>query len=585
MFLLTACDSTTEVVPVTSSAPPPPAVAAALSVSPASIELQALSGTPVTLTVINFSKFTTATAISATLPVGWTDVTQDSDACATLAPQSSCTLTFTPGASSHPSSTIVITGQNAESTSATIQVSLPNTANLSLAGAPLSLVAGSATAGIITVTNNSLALIATDIVADLSGTVLQGAVIQDASSCVVVMPGASCSLSFMPQNTALTLTSFPIHGDNTAQAGGAIQVTLPTSAPISIAGSPLILQASFGTAASGTLTVTNDSTVLTASNISANLSATALASALSQDSSDCVSVAPGASCTLTFTPITSSASASTAIVVQGANTSQAGASIAVNAAQLATLSVSPTSLLLTPGGTSDFVTITNTSATTSVSDIEPNLTGTALAGNLTVSANTCSGAVPPASSCTITFSPGSNTVATTSIPIAGAHSQTVTADITIRTLVVGDSYAGGIVYQVPAYGVPGMLVTPTDMFGTWTNSSIVTNADSETDGAANTATIVAVLGSTASAAGSCYSLTDGNANVGTWYLPADDELIAVLQLANGGAIDPMTQNFYWASTENTANPPLLANSIVRSNQALNPIGKSNNIAFRCIRAF
>ncbi len=39
------------------------------------------------------------------------------------------------------------------------------------------------------------------------------------------------------------------------------------------------------------------------------------------------------------------------------------------------------------------------------------------------------------------------------------------------------------------------------------------------------------------------------------------------------------------TTENTANPPLLANSIVSSNQALNPIGKSNYTAFRCIRAF
>ena len=592
MLLLTACNDGTQVVPVTAptppvvTAPPPPAATAALSVSPASIELQALSGTPVALTVINFSKVTTATAISATLPAGWTDVIQNSDACATLAPQTSCTLTFTPGASSHPSTTIVITGQSAESTSATIQVSQLNTANLSLAGAPLSLVAGSGTAGVITVTNNSLALIATDIAADLSGTALQNAVIQDASSCVVVMPGASCSLSFMPRNAAVTLTNFPIHGDNTGQAGGAVEVTLPTSAPISVAGSPLILMASFSSAASGSLTVTNNSTALAASHISADLSGAGLAAALSQDSSNCVSVAPGASCTLTFTPITSSATTATAIVVQGTNTSQAGASIAINAAQLATLSVSPTSLLLTPGGTSDFITISNTSATTSVSDIEVDLTGTALAGNVTVSANTCAGNVPPASSCVITFTPGSTTVATTSVPVAGVHSQTVTANITIRTLMVGDSYAGGIVYQAPGNGVPGMLVSPTDLFGSWGDQSVTTNAQSETDGLANTATIVAVLGVNTYAAGTCYSLTDGNASAGTWYLPADDELTAVFQLIDSNAFDPMmNQNFYWTSTESSLNPPLLANVFVHTYSVTTAIGKSNYEAFRCIRAF
>ena len=589
MLLLAACGDGPEVAPVTVQQPPPPPPpppeAAALSVSPASIELQALSGTPVTLTVINFSKVTTATAISATLPVGWTDVTQDSDACASLAPQTSCTLTFTPGASSHPSTTMVIAGQQAESTSATIQVSKLNTANLSLTGAPLSLVAGSAIAGTLVVTNNSLALIATDIAADLSGTALQGGVIQDASACVVVMPGASCSLSFLPQNTAVTLTSFPIHGDNTAQAGGAIEVTMPTSASISVAGSPLILLASFSTAASGTLTVTNNSTALAASNISADLSGAGLASALSQDFSGCVSVAPGASCTLTFTPITSSASPSTAIVVRGTNTSQAGASIAVNAAQLAALSISPTSLLLIPGGTSDFITITNTSTTTSVSDIEPNLTGTALSGNLTVSANTCTGALAPASSCVITFSPGINTVATTSIPVAGVHSQTATADITIRVLVVGDNYGGGIVYQTPANGLPGMLVTATDGFGTWGADGITTNAQSETDGLTNTATIVSAQGVNNYAADSCYTLTDGNASTGTWYLPADDEIVALLQVADSNAIPMLNQNYYWTSTESSANPPSLANILVPGNHAVGAVGKSNYIAFRCIRAF
>ncbi len=140
IWVLAACGGASDSPIVVSPPPPPPP--ATLSTSPASIELVARSATPVAVTVINFSTTSTATAISATLPAGWTDVIQDSSACASLAPQASCTLSFTPGNSSHPATVVTIGGQNATSTSATVQVSAPYSANITASSNPVSLVAG-----------------------------------------------------------------------------------------------------------------------------------------------------------------------------------------------------------------------------------------------------------------------------------------------------------------------------------------------------------------------------------------------------------------------------------------------------------
>jgi len=85
---------------------------------------------------------------------------------------------------------------------------------------------------------------------------------------------------------------------------------------------------------------------------------------------------------------------------------------------------------------------------------------------------------------------------------------------------------------------------------------------------------VAVLGVNTYAASTCYSMTDGNASAGTWYLPADDELTAVFQLIDSNAFDPMmNQNFYWTSTESSLNPPLLANVFVHTYSVTSAIGK------------
>lgn len=547
-LLLTACHA---------SGPDQRAIAA-LSAAPASLEMTAGSGTPATLTVTNQSSTVTASTVNAALPPGWSDVTEDASGCTTLAPQATCTLSFMPGNGSHPATAVNISGQDAVSTSATLEVSLPNSANITASGTPLSLVAGSGVSAAITVTNTSTVLTASNIQADLSGTPLQAAVTQDASACASVLPGASCSLVFTPINTAVTQTSFPIQGANTGQASGAIQIALPTSATITVAGSPLVLQATYGTPAPGTLTVTNSSTVLTATNISAQVAGTALAGALTQDASPCATLAPGASCSLSFTP-GSAAVPATAVIVQGDNTSQADARVAINAPSQATISVTG-SLALIAGGTAGTLTVTNTSATATAGDISATLTGTPLAGAVTEDASGCA-ILGPGDSCALSFTPGSNGVAQTAVAVAGTNTATVTADITV--LAIGSSYQGGTVFQLPSGSQSGEVVSAVDVSSgvVWSNGAVTTGAQSNTDGAANTVAIITALGPGSYPAALCasYSATDGNGvNYGngnggvTWYLPAIDELNTVGQLYGSGTLSGFSGPNYWSSTEDSA---------------------------------
>ncbi len=244
------------------------------------------------------------------------------------------------------------------------------------------------------------------------------------------------------------------------------------------------------------------------------------------------------------------------IVVQGSNTSQVGATITVNAAPLAVMVVSPLPLLLTPGGTAEDLTITNSSTATPISNIVPDFSNTALSGNVSVSASSCAATLAPGNSCTISFTPGSNTVAQTAFVISGIDAQTATAQIAIRVLAVGDNYAGGIVYELPLGGLPGMLVSTTDLNTEWGSGGFATGASSDTDGLGNTATIVAALGSgDLMQRAFVAALTDGGVPAGTWYLPATNEMLDVWQQANAGNIAPLTVNaLYWTSTEYAGNP-------------------------------
>jgi hypothetical protein len=576
--------------------PSMPAAPATLTVNPASVELTAGSGTSATATLTNTSTTITATNISATLPSGWTDVTEDSSACASLAPGAICNLTFIPGNATHPATTMAISGTDAAEASFSLQVSLPSTANIATSNSSIALVAGSGTSAAITVTNNSTLLTATNITADLTNTALAGNVTVDASDCASVAPGASCMLSLTPMNTAVAATAIPIQGSNTSTAGGTVTITLPTSAMITVTGSPLVLNGSYGTPVAGSLTVTNNSTLLTATGINVILTNTALSGVVTEDASQCATVAPLASCQLRFTPTGPTGAAATSVIVTGSNTAQAGASITVDVAQAITITLSygsaPVSTLqLGAGGAAGVVTITNTSTTSPALNIGATVVGTAAAGDLTIATNTCGASLAASATCTLSFTPGSNALATTAIPIAGSNTNTVTSQIGI--VAIGEAYEGGVIIALNAAGANGnvaggLVVSSIDVgissgSDVWGGIGTVTAATSSSDGSTNTATIITTLGTGAAyAALDCYNYlgNDNSATTGTWYLPAASEIQQLDNAASAAGITNLS-SAYWTSTEFSAG---FAYFVATSNTTASDYSKSNSLPVRCLRA-
>jgi len=312
-----------------------------------------------------------------------------------------------------------------------LNITRVGTESVSLSVSPASFTltaAGSSNS--FTIINHSSTVTALNIVANLTGTALDGNVTQNATDCTSVAPGQSCTLTFTPGNEAVTLASFPIQGDNTSQVGAAIAIITPTEATISIAGSPLILQGTTGTPVAGTITVTNESPVLTATNIAATLTGTALEGEVTQDATDCVSVNPGDSCTLSFTP-GSNAVSTTSVIIQGDNTSETTATIAVNAAPEASIEITEGSpLALTTSGSAGTMTIQNNSPTEVATNITANFTGTALNGFVSESDSTC-GSVNPGDTCTLTFSPETTVVSQTNFPIQGDNTTAITGAISV----------------------------------------------------------------------------------------------------------------------------------------------------------
>ena len=289
----------------------PAALLATISVSPRALLFTVNTSSSVTVSN-SASSSTSAKNILASIPNGSTISVQSTTCGASLAVGASCTITFTAPAVEGPT-TIAIAGDN--SNSVNIVAAVVNTPVASISVAPTILQFTENSSGSVTVTNSAASLVsANNVVASIPG---GSAISVQSSTCGASLAiGASCTITFA-SSTEEGPTVIPIAGDNSntvdvfATVNG--QPTISISAPAqqdrvveaSAAMNPLALE------------ITNDaSSVVNANAIT--VSDNSACPGLVIDDTNCVSVAPGASCTLQLSSGTPYAPCN--ITISGSNT-------------------------------------------------------------------------------------------------------------------------------------------------------------------------------------------------------------------------------------------------------------------------
>ncbi|WP_040535564.1 hypothetical protein [Legionella drancourtii] len=499
--------------------------------------------------------------------------------------------------------------------------------------------------GSITITNNSK-LIAKNINAFSANSNFLTYVVQDNGCPSALAPGASCILSFYT-NTAVAflVSNVAVKGSNTNATYFDMQAFVCSAPQAEISASPLSL--TLGTVAptnQGAITITNNaSSPVNAEAITANLSGTG--SALSVSYTNCSSVAPGATCTITFTA--NSLLAPSNIQISGSNTNVVVATVSVLSP---TLSVQPTAAIPVndPAGVS--VTVTNLSSDP-VYNVSADLSATGWNG---VNSSTCAVIAANGGTCALNFTSSTVTpyVAQGGIVISGTNVSVPT------TIALAFSMNGYLVFSVPnsttayvvadsdAAGSPaywgadssgnpdstsiwGIADTSTSIspFPNATQPSGQTatqyagqqNCDGLTDSSCNSGNIFIYYNSFIAGApvptsdyaeGLCYQITSDNSGsvaAGTWYLPSicewgvyssstigldagcgtSTENIQINLYSLGFVADLATNLNYWSSTEYSGAPMSAAwyqyfRPLAAPNQL--PNVKSGQFGVRCIRA-
>lgn len=356
-----------------------------------------------------------------------------------------------------------------------------------------------------------------------------------------------------------------------------------TDAVITVTGSPLTLTVNGST---GQLTIINTSTQVSATNITSNFTGTILDGNVTETSNTCTNVRPGGICKLTYTP-GNIMTPQTNFTIQGTNTNALTAAIAIQS------------------GTT--LTAINSNSGTAAGGTGVTLTGIGLTGATAVTF----GGIPATS----VYVVNSTTVtAVTPAHAAGA------VDVVIDTPGGGATLLNGYTYLVTAVGQPsgggtiaclngGMnnLIAATadnSVFIQWGGFGTIigAGAQSNTDGASNTAAIVGALGNnggTPYAAKLCndYEVDSqgntpceaGNICYNDWFLPAGNNFTVTGQLnclfTNRVAIGGFMMLGYWSSTEASLEEAIERawfESFFGGGQSISV--KFNNQSVRCVRA-
>lgn len=156
-----------------------------------------------------------------------------------------------------------------------------------------------------------------------------------------------------------------------------------TDATIIVTGSPLTLTTNGPT---GSLTINNTSMVVTATNITANFTGTALDSRVTETGNTCAALLPNSSCTLTYTP-GGTAVPQTNFTIQGTNTNVLTAAIAILVPTPTLTSVAPNSGT-TLGGSAVTLSGTNLTNASAVTFGGVNATNLMVVNANTATANT-----------------------------------------------------------------------------------------------------------------------------------------------------------------------------------------------------
>jgi hypothetical protein len=352
-----------------------------------------------------------------------------------------------------------------------------------------------------------------------------------------------------------------------------------TTAIITITGSPLTLVTN---GVAGTITVTNTSLDLAATNVTAQLNGTALNGNVTVNDNDCTSIPALGSCNLRFTPSSTSVAA-TSFNIQGTNTNAVSASIAIGAFTLT--SVSPNNGPVS-GGTG--VTLTGQGLTGATGVTFDGIPATSVR---VVNSTTVTAVTPrrPA---------GQGTVIVAVTTPSGTA--TLANGFTYQTTAVGQSAYGGKIACLNG-GLNDLIAATADNSTSigWGGYGTQIVATSTTDGAENTNTIVTALGNnggTPYAAKLCsdYEIDSqgnspcqtGNNCYNDWFLPAGNNTGNSGQLnclyTNRGAIGGFSSANYWSSTVDSNFGAWIQNF---GNGSPGSGSRDLTLRVRCVRAF